>query len=221
MEFIRFEGTKRFPSGRTRRTALYRCDCGNETIAVCHAVNTGNTRSCGCLAIKAKQNNNRKHGLSTHHLYHMYHAMRKRTTNPNASDYAFYGGKGIRVCDEWRNSFQNFYDWAMNNNYKDGLTIDRINNNGNYEPKNCRFVDRTVQARNTRLIRVNNTTGFRGVKFDKRWRSYVAMITVNYKRKYLGSFREPYQAAFAYDAYVVANKLEHTANFKIQNVVGN
>ena len=73
-----------------------------------------------------------------------------RCYNKNSSDYANYGGRGISVCNEWKDSFENFYNWAMSNGYAEGLTIDRINNNGNYDSSNCRWVSMKLQSRNTR-----------------------------------------------------------------------
>ena len=76
--------------------------------------------------------------------------MKQRCSNPNHKSYHNYGGRGIIVCDEWKNNYQAFYDWSMNNGYKEGLSIDRINNNGNYEPSNCRWTDKITQNNNTR-----------------------------------------------------------------------
>lgn len=87
-------------------------------------------------------------GLSYTKLYRTYSNMLKRTTNKNFPTYKYYGGKGIKICDEWLNDFTKFYDWAMSNGYKEGLSIDRINVNGNYEPSNCRWVDINTQNNN-------------------------------------------------------------------------
>lgn len=93
---------------------------------------------------------NYKHGLKNTRLYRIWLQIKNRCFNSNTDRYRDYGARGITVCDEWRNDFKAFYDWAMNNGYSDELTIDRIDNDGNYEPSNCRWVSVKVQNRNTR-----------------------------------------------------------------------
>lgn len=82
-------------------------------------------------------------------LYSIWHNMKTRCYNPNAEHYAYYGGRGVSVCEEWRNSFQAFFEWAMANGYDDKLTLDRIEASGNYEPSNCRWVDMFTQNNHT------------------------------------------------------------------------
>nr|DAH45209.1 MAG TPA: hypothetical protein [Caudoviricetes sp.] len=92
--------------------------------------------------------NNSKHGLSKHKLYRVFNSMKQRCYNTNNSKYKNYGGRGIAICDEWLRDRKAFFEWAFNNGYKDGLTIDRIDVNGNYEPSNCRWVDSNKQMWN-------------------------------------------------------------------------
>lgn len=101
--------------------------------------------------------------------------------------YELYGGRGIKVCEEWRgfDNFMNFYNWAMNNGYKEDLQLDRIDPNSDYGPNNCRWATATMNAQNQN-IRKDNTSGVKGVNYDKRKNLWVARITVNGKRKYLG-----------------------------------
>lgn len=102
-----------------------------------------------------------KHGLSNTKLHRVWWGMIERCYKKHHKSFLEYGGRGVSVCDEWRSDFKNFYDWAIENGYKDGLTIDRINNNGNYEPTNCRWVTQSENARNRRTARIIN---FNGVK---------------------------------------------------------
>ena len=88
------------------------------------------------------------HGGRKTRLYNVWCAMKERCNNPHNKRYENYGGKGIKVCDEWKNDFATFRSWAMENGYDDGLTIDRIDTDGNYEPSNCRWVTHKVQNRN-------------------------------------------------------------------------
>lgn len=127
---------------------LCRCECGAEKI-----VSTGDlkkTHSCGCLARELTIKRNTTHGNSKHHLYRTWHHMCDRCGNPNNAAYKNYGGRGITVCSEWRENFAAFYEWSMTHDYKDGLTIDRIDVNGNYEPSNCRYVGTVIQSNNRR-----------------------------------------------------------------------
>ena len=115
--------------------------------------------TCGCY--DRKHNHLYKNGLSNTRLRHIYDDMKARCYNKNIIAYKNYGGRGITMCDEWKNNFETFYNWAMQNGYNERLTIDRINNNGNYEPKNCRWttmLEQVKNRRNTTLITYNNKT---------------------------------------------------------------
>ena len=92
----------------------------------------------------------KSHGKQPSRLYRIWSNMKNRCTNPNADNYLFYGGRGIKVCDEWRDDFIPFRDWAIANGYTDKLTLDRIDNDGNYEPSNCRWETHLHQCNNTR-----------------------------------------------------------------------
>ena len=94
----------------------------------------------------------KRHGLSGTKLYHIREGMLSRCNNPNSPSYKHYGGRGIKVCDDWHNPVK-FIDWAIANGYKEGLKIDRIDNNGNYEPNNCRWTTMKVNANNMRSNR--------------------------------------------------------------------
>lgn len=118
-------------------------------------------------------------------LYKAWQTMRQRCNNPNDKDYKDYGGRGIKVCPEWDDSSTAFVKWALANGYKDDLTIDRIDVNGNYCPENCRWATRTQQVRNRRIL-PNNTSGVTGVRMEQG--KYRATIYVKNKRIHLGCF---------------------------------
>ncbi len=138
---------------------LCRCDCGNTIIATTKGLRKGHTKSCGCLrASRAAQlaQQKRTHGEKRTRLYRIWSSMKSRCLYPRNIGFARYGGRGIAVCDEWKNSFETFRDWARANGYADGLTLDRIDVNGNYEPTNCRWLSPKDQARNRRdNVRIN------------------------------------------------------------------
>ena len=124
-----------------------KCDCGNETIIRKNSLTNGDTISCGCYRKEHKHEYGFKHGKSHEKIYNSWAGMKSRCLSKNHSKYKNYGGRGITICEEWLD-FNNFYDWAILNGYKEGLSIDRINVNGNYEPHNCRWSDRKTQMNN-------------------------------------------------------------------------
>lgn len=127
-----------------------RCECGNSHTTRSDSLKSGAVKSCGCLNQEAKVI---KHGLSRTKIYHVWAAMKNRCTNPNDRNYHHYGGRGIQICDDWLNNFETFYKWAISNGYREGLEIDRIDNEGNYEPGNCKWVSRKDQCNNRRVNR--------------------------------------------------------------------
>jgi hypothetical protein len=189
------------------RYGKYLCHCGNEFVEVSKNVNNGQVKHCK-LPIHYKN-----HKLGHHRIYRIWINIKQRCFNKNSQAYKNYGGRGITICDEWENDFLSFYNWALENGYEDNLTIDRKNNDGNYEPNNCRWVSKDIQSQNTRTLRSNNTSGYRGVDFRKSRNKYRALISVNYKHKHLGYLETAIEAAKAYDSYIVTNNLEHTRNF--------
>ena len=137
------------------------CDCGKITYVHTSNLKCKRIRSCGCLKVEELVNRSTKHNQRHTKLYEVWKTIKQRCLNPKNVSYHNYGGRGITICEEWKNDFMSFYNWSMKNGYKEGLTIDRINNDGNYEPSNCRWTTRLVQNNNTRVnnyITINNET---------------------------------------------------------------
>ena len=127
---------------------IAKCKCGAEK-EYCHqSLRRGKTTSCGCYRSRFMSEKMTTHGKGHTRLYTIYVGMKARCLNINAPNYKNYGGRGIKVCDEWLESFSNFEKWSLANGYKEDLTIDRENNNGDYEPSNCRWADYTTQILN-------------------------------------------------------------------------
>jgi hypothetical protein len=119
------------------------CSCGNEVVVFGGALKTGNTKSCGCLQKERASEANIKHGGRGTRLYTIWKAMKQRCIDPNTINYKHYGGKGITVYKEWIHNFDSFREWALENNYNDKMSIDRIDTNKNYEPDNCQWLTRS------------------------------------------------------------------------------
>lgn len=133
---------------------LCKCECGNITVVRKDLLLNGSTKSCGCLKKEqdGKNLNTTTHGLSYSRLNSIWRGIKKRCLNKHCKAFPKYGGKGVKIYPDWEKDFISFYNWSMANGYKDNLTIDRIDNNGNYEPSNCRWIDLKAQQRN----RTNN-----------------------------------------------------------------
>lgn len=149
-------------AGRTKDRAILwkcRCDCGCETVVRGINLRSGNTRSCGCINKERMHHLNLITGEYKSRLYGIWICMKTRCSNPNIPQYKDYGGRGIKICDEWKYDFRTFRDWAISHGYNDNLSIERIDNNGNYEPSNCKWSTLHEQNRNRRT---NNMITFNG-----------------------------------------------------------
>lgn len=136
---------------------LCKCDCGNEKVVEAYSLKTGRISSCGCLCIERHTKHNMRHTR----LHEVWHSMKNRCKNPSHVAYSDYGGRGIKVCEEWQD-FIPFMEWALNNGYSDELTIDRIDVNGDYEPTNCRWATMKEQGNNRRN---NRRVTYHGISY--------------------------------------------------------
>ena len=130
------------------------CDCGNFTMATSAQLKRGGKKSCGCYKKEITRARVTKHGKTDTRQFTIWKHIKERCYQPKCPKYKNYGGRGIIMCDNWRNNFKAFYEWSLANGYADNLTIDRINNNGNYEPSNCRWVSQTEQQNNRNNNRI-------------------------------------------------------------------
>lgn len=140
-----------------------KCECGNEHLAAEGKLKQGKVKSCGCLAKELHIKQLETHGLTTGgkpRTFIIWNGMKYRCLNPKSDSYQSYGGRGIKICEEWLN-FEKFHDWAINNGYSDELSLDRIDNDKNYEPSNCKWVtpsENYKKQRNARYITIENIT---------------------------------------------------------------
>ena len=195
-------------SKRKVRFGLYKCGfCGEGFKANTYDIKSKNTKSCGCYSKQLTKEGNTKHNLSNTKLYKVWASIKNRTLNLKHKNYNDYGGRGITMCEEWKNDFVSFHDWAMSNGYSDELSIDRIDNDGSYYPENCRWTTRVIQGRNQRVYK-NNLSGYKGVSFVKKTNKYMSYITVDKNGVYLGCFQTAVEAAIVYNNYIIENNLE-------------
>lgn len=153
---------KRAENKGTQTMWSCQCECGNVITVNAYNLKSGHTRSCGCKKGTIITTKKTKHGYSHTRLDNIYQQIKYRCYDTNCVSYNDYGGRGIVMCDEWLNDRTAFFNWAMTNGYKDGLTIDRINNNKGYSHDNCRWSTMKTQCNNRRS---NHCVYYNGKKY--------------------------------------------------------
>jgi hypothetical protein len=201
-------------TGKSYSRWVCKCDCGKKLKTLTTNLISGNTKSCGCLS-KEYQLNKGTHKLTTHSLYSIWRGIKQRCLNNNSNVYKYYGGRGIKICDEWLNSPKLFIDWCISNGWKKGLQIDRIDNNGNYKPINCRFVTPRKNCLNKRILS-KSSSNYVGVHFDKKRKLWVSQICINYKKIYLGRYKKEIEAVKSRNRYIIENNIQH--EYKIHEI---
>lgn len=144
---------------------MCRCECGNSKEVASGHLRSGHTTSCGCRQKERAGEANTTHGLRKDPLYETWASIKRRCYNKNVNSYNDYGGRGIKMCNDWKNNFVAFFTWAKSSNYKKGLSIERIDVNGNYCPENCTWIPRCEQSKNTRKSVVYNGETARQASF--------------------------------------------------------
>lgn len=173
------------------------CQCGNTKDVLLGDLRRGDTTSCGCYLSEVIT----KHGGAATRLYKIYHGMLNRCYLPSMTSYESYGGRGITVCQNWRDSFENFQQWALSNGYTDTLSIERKDVDAPYEPGNCTWIPINEQQRNKRKI-TNTTSKYLGVSLCKQTGKWVVMVKVLGKQKNLGRYDDEIVAARVRDEYI-------------------
>lgn len=205
-----------------RRAGLYECPgCNNEFTVQTSNVKAGKSTKCkSCAAIESKTT----HGLKYHPLYSVWSNMKSRCYNKKNNRYVDWGGRGVTVCPEWIKNFKSFYEWSMKNGWNEKMRLDKDIicekkniNPSIYSPETCMYVTQTENSRATRLIRRTNTSGYKGVSFNKKKEKWISQISVDNKKIQIGAFFTKEEAAYAYDDYITTNDLSHTKNFKRDN----
>ncbi len=192
------------------RRAHVVCDCGgSKKVAVGNLVK-GTTTSCGCVHLDKVT----KHGLSQTRLYKIWAGMHERCNNPMHEAYQRYGGRGIAVDPSWE-TVEAFIEWSKVSGYSPELTLDRICNENNYRPDNCRWATRTTQQRNRRP-NVKGSSSFIGVSFTANTGKWKSGVKVDGKQIHLGYFKTEVEAAIARDRYIIDQKL---TDFTLNGVI--
>lgn len=193
---------------RVAHYCICQCACGRLTEVDLSSLRSGNTKSCGhCTSSGGNLRFGRK-------LYTCYMDMRRRCYNAEAKNYRHYGGRGIQVCDEWMDpneGFENFCKWSMNNGFSEELSLDRIDNDGNYSPPNCRWATKRVQNINKNPSK-KNSSGYVGIRKHSSGVGWYGCVKINGKDFYTGYSKDLLEAVKMRNEYISRNHLENELN---------
>lgn len=186
------------------------CACGAIEYKYPEAIITGKSKRCTKCRDRARIDINYLDigGIAKHPLYKVLDGMKQRCNNKSSKSYRWYGLKGVKVCNEWENSFHSFIQWGITNGYCKGMTIDRIDPNGNYEPNNCRFISMTEQSEN-KIIQNNNTSGYAGVSFNKKMNMYESYYSYNYIKVRVGYYHTSLEAHIKREEALRVNQINY------------
>ena len=202
MKLIKDLGMRKGTQKRPRRYGLYECEqCKDHFELMTEQVKYKKSSLCNVCAMKKRFT---KHNDISSRLYKIWAQMKSRCKSKPAYSH-------VSVCEQWQD-YMSFKEWALDNGYSETLTIDRINNAGDYEPTNCRWSTRETQNQNTRLLRSTNTTGYRGVFYDKRRDTYYANIYAFKKNNHLGSNKSKDILAKRVNEFILNNNLNQPLN---------
>lgn len=202
-----------YRGSRNRNVEIWVCQCSCGAVKEQEPSNLVKGRSTMCGKCSGKKR--AKHSLYDHKLYSIWEAMKQRCCNPKSKYYPRYGGRGVIICEEWREDPARFVEWALQAGWREGLQLDRIDNEGGYEPANCRFITQQQNLRNTRLLTTRNKSGYRGVSkyADGKFHATARFNNIAYK---LGVYSTAEEAAEARDKFVVECGLPLPLNLSTQ-----
>ena len=205
------ETWRKYPTDTSKQKAtygLYECQyCGEEFKCQTSHIKNGSTKSCGCyINIERLREAATTHGMSQSKFYQTWYDMKRRCYAIKRKDYKWYGGKGIAICEEWLDP-KVFINWCEET-YIEGLTLDRIDVDKNYQPSNCRWVDMSVQNINKGILSTN-TSGYTGVTWHKNVKRWCSTLRSQGVLINVGTFKDKIEAILARDNYIIENGLPH------------
>lgn len=211
IEILEFSHTDKNGKRRFKAKCPY---CNNEFITLGTSIVNGRTKSCGCLNKKLAGDRARKHGYSGTHIYNVWKGMKSRCRDKSYHAYHRYSGRKIKVCKEWDNDFIAFYN-DMAPTYFEGAELDRVDNDADYKPSNCRWVTHKENSNNRGKYK--NNSGYTGVFFSKKNQTYQVNLSHNRKVIYIGSYKTLEKAVNARKEFIIEFNNKHNTNYKYED----